>query len=90
MLPSFSALVFLNRNRSSNSVTDQQLDGKGLTEGPIVSGLEPISDALFPCLTWPPSFGGSWTLVGVLRTLMHGTGGYVCIQRGQENWLPHR
>ena len=58
MLPSFSALVSPNRNRRSNRVIDQQFDGKGLTEGPTVSGLEPTSDALFPCLTWPPSFGG--------------------------------
>lgn len=88
MLTSFSALVTPNRNRSSNSIIDQKFDGKSLTEGPTVGELGPISEAFFPFLmVSPSSFGGGY---GVLRTPVHGTGCYSCLQGGQECWLAPR
>lgn len=85
MLTSFSASVTPNRNRSSNNIIYQKFDGQGLTEGPTVGELKPISEAFFPCLmVWPSSFGGGY---GVLRTPVHGAGCYFCLQGRQECWL---
>lgn len=85
VLTSSSASFTPNRNRSSSSIIDQQFDGKGLTKGPTVGELGPISEAFSHCLmVWPSSFGGGYV---VLRTPVHGTGYYFCLQGGQDCWL---
>ena len=60
---------------------------KGPTEGPPVGELGKVSDAFFPIMVQPPSFGGG---CGVLRTRWLEAGCYFCLQRELENGFAPR